>query len=225
MRLSMSATAARVACLLAGLVLGCQPNTFGEYESNGDGADGADASTRGETAGESSGGSQGEAGDNSGEGSSDEGCVVGSEGCECTPGGGCDPGLSCESGVCTGCLVGSQGCECTSGGGCDPGLSCDAGLCVPAGGDGDTGPGDGDGDTGESFMCSLSDGCNEADPDKCVCEGCWNNGECWQNEDCVCDDCTDLEYCMGEACSENGTCDPYFEGCSCPDCAKHPACL
>ena len=28
------------------------------------------------------------------------------------------------------CPVGSQGCACTSGGGCDPGLYCDGGVCV-----------------------------------------------------------------------------------------------
>lgn len=31
----------------------------------------------------------------------DDGCPVGAEGCSCTPGGGCDPGLVCELGTCT----------------------------------------------------------------------------------------------------------------------------
>jgi hypothetical protein len=31
----------------------------------------------------------------------DDGCSIGSEGCECTQGGGCDPGLECTDGICT----------------------------------------------------------------------------------------------------------------------------
>lgn len=31
----------------------------------------------------------------------DDGCSIGSEGCECTQGGGCDPGLECDGGICT----------------------------------------------------------------------------------------------------------------------------
>jgi hypothetical protein len=52
-----------------------------------------------------------------------------------------------------GCVVGSEGCPCTGGGGCDPGLVCEVGVCTPSDpttgdGDGDptTGDGDGDGD-------------------------------------------------------------------------------
>ena len=49
-----------------------------------------------------------------------------------------------------GCVVGSEGCPCTAGGGCDPGLVCDVGVCTPDGttgdGDGDPTTGDGDGD-------------------------------------------------------------------------------
>src|SRR5262245_32566703 len=41
-------------------------------------------------------------------------CVAGQEGCPCTPGGSCDPGLDCLSGFCVdvdgGCPVGSEGC-------------------------------------------------------------------------------------------------------------------
>lgn len=66
------------------------------------------------------------------------------------------------------CVVGAEGCDCTGGGACDPGLTCLSSTCVNAGpnpdeqsgndettnttntstpGDGD--PGDGDGDTGD----------------------------------------------------------------------------
>src|SRR5262245_36788566 len=71
------------------------------------------------------------------------------------------------------CEVGMEGCECTTGGACNPGLTCLSNLCVNAGpnpneqsdgetaeensgdgdpGDGDPGdgdPGDGDGDPGD----------------------------------------------------------------------------
>jgi hypothetical protein len=74
------------------------------------------------------------------------------------------------------CDLGSEGCECTTGGACNPGLTCLSGLCVNAGpnpneqsdesddnsttpgdgdqgdgdqGDGDQGDGDGDGDQGD----------------------------------------------------------------------------
>ncbi|MFO7567508.1 MAG: hypothetical protein R6X02_32995 [Enhygromyxa sp.] len=48
-----------------------------------------------------------------------------------------------------GCPVGSEGCPCTNGGGCDPGLTCEVGVCAPdstGDGDGDPTTGDGDGD-------------------------------------------------------------------------------
>ncbi|MCB9713885.1 MAG: hypothetical protein H6712_08530 [Myxococcales bacterium] len=65
-------------------------------------------------------------------------CVPGAEGCSCTPGGGCDPGLTCLSELCVdvggGCPVGSEGCPCTPGGGCDPGLACQSMVCVDPGG-------------------------------------------------------------------------------------------
>ena len=59
-------------------------------------------------------------------------CDVGTEACPCTPGGSCDPGLTCLSGFCVdvGCPIGSEGCACTQGGGCDPGLECLSMLCV-----------------------------------------------------------------------------------------------
>lgn len=65
---------------------------------------------------------------------SDEPCVDGREGCPCTVGGACDPGLMCLSNVCVdvggGCPVGSEGCPCTMGGGCDPELQCIDMVCV-----------------------------------------------------------------------------------------------
>jgi hypothetical protein len=49
------------------------------------------------------------------------------------------------------CLVGSDGCACTVGGGCDPGLSCDLDVCVqpqPSGTGGDSGTGGAESSTG-----------------------------------------------------------------------------
>jgi hypothetical protein len=57
-----------------------------------------------------------------------------------------DPDVGDGDGDGDGCTVGSEGCPCTAGGGCDPGLICDAGVCGPAPGDGDGDGGDGDGD-------------------------------------------------------------------------------
>ncbi|MCA9700457.1 MAG: hypothetical protein KC431_23220, partial [Myxococcales bacterium] len=114
------ALAALGAMLLAlGLVSGCKPSTGG-------GGDGDGASTDSE---------------------SDEGCIVGAQGCMCTLGGGCDPGLSCVAGLCevdegdsssdsddTGDETGgcsALGCDCEPGpDACDPGLICVAGSCV-----------------------------------------------------------------------------------------------
>jgi hypothetical protein len=44
-------------------------------------------------------------------------------------------GLLLEGGCKQECLVGSEACECTGGGGCDPGLVCLSGICVNAGPD------------------------------------------------------------------------------------------
>lgn len=48
---------------------------------------------------------------------------------------GCDGG-----GDETDCSVGAEGCSCTGGGGCDPGLTCLSSACVDAGGDTGSGP-------------------------------------------------------------------------------------
>jgi MYXO-CTERM domain-containing protein len=70
------------------------------------------------------------------------------------------------------CSIGALGCECTMGGGCDPGLVCLEGYCVPEGpseGEGESGQADG-GDTGglwgDGFERSaeLSCACSTDDP-------------------------------------------------------------
>lgn len=72
-------------------------------------------------------------------------CPIGSEGCPCTGGGGCDPGLMCIDQVCEGEATSETaeetegetgectevGCECDGEpGSCDPGLICEDGVCI-----------------------------------------------------------------------------------------------
>ncbi|MFO7563263.1 MAG: hypothetical protein R6X02_11520 [Enhygromyxa sp.] len=153
-----------------------------------------------------------------GEGEGDSGCQIGAEGCPCTVGGGCDPGLTCDLGI---CVPGSSG----DGDG-DPTTGDGDGDPTTGDGDGDptTGDGDGDGDPNPNFMCVLDDWCDEYDPQNCVCEGCNTNGYCSDDEDCVCPDCSDLPECKGSNCYDGGLCHPYWEGCECADCAGHPLC-
>src|SRR5574338_628420 len=65
---------------------------------------------------------------------SDGGCNVGSEGCECTSGGKCNDPFLCNPNlnlcISDACPVGTETCPCTPGGGCDPGLACLSNTCV-----------------------------------------------------------------------------------------------
>ena len=65
------------------------------------------------------------------------GCFVGALGCECTNGGGCDPGLECLTGICVEMETGTEtgectsiGCECAFDEDCDEGLICEELVCV-----------------------------------------------------------------------------------------------
>lgn len=62
----------------------------------------------------------------------DGSCDIGTQGCVCTNGGACDPGLECVAGSCVNpdCAIGTLGCPCTEGGACDPGSVCNAGFCI-----------------------------------------------------------------------------------------------
>lgn len=61
-------------------------------------------------------------------------CETGWEGCACTSGGSCNPGLQCDNNqnVCflDTCPVGNEGCACTPGGACNPTLLCLSEVCV-----------------------------------------------------------------------------------------------
>ncbi|MCA9654406.1 MAG: VWA domain-containing protein [Myxococcales bacterium] len=100
-------------------------------------------------------------------------CSIGSQGCDCTAGGACDPNLTCIDGTCVvvDCPVGGFGCPCTGGGACDPGLSCVDDVCTDeGGGTGNTVPttnDDGTGDESGGFKLDVGGGdvplgeCNE----------------------------------------------------------------
>lgn len=61
------------------------------------------------------------------------------------------------------CIVGTEGCPCTSGGGCDPGLECRSGLCVdPGGATGGSGSDGGGSATTDSSGASGTSGASTA---------------------------------------------------------------
>ncbi|MBW2457871.1 MAG: hypothetical protein JRI68_25420 [Deltaproteobacteria bacterium] len=72
--------------------------------------------------------------------------------------------------------------------------------------------------------------CNLQDQQACLCEGCNNDGVCFNAQtqtadDCVCLDCHDSPTCNNPSnCNNDSLCNPYYEGCTCADCANHPEC-
>ncbi|WP_146658070.1 hypothetical protein [Enhygromyxa salina] len=89
-------------------------------------------------------------GDNGSESGTGDACVIGALGCDCTLGGGCDPGLECMAGVCaepvseeeTGPCVG-VGCPCGIEEPCDDDQVCVDGICeLDLCGDGKVDPGE-----------------------------------------------------------------------------------
>jgi len=88
-------------------------------------------------------------------------CPIGTRGCDCTEGGGCDPGLECVAGTCIdpdNCPVGSKGCACTAGGSCDTGLTCVNNVCIEQNNDYDAGVicGSGDHQISGTFKTGVS---------------------------------------------------------------------
>jgi MYXO-CTERM domain-containing protein len=68
------------------------------------------------------------------------------------------------------CAIGAIGCECTMGGGCDPGLICIDGNCLPEGpSEGETGQADGDSDSGDAGGVWQDDGIGRGGEDGCAC--------------------------------------------------------
>lgn len=112
---------------------------------------------------------------------------------------------------------GSGAVVCGDAGVCPTNYVCQANTCIPAAGSGG----------GGSFVCIdisktglVAGDCTEGDQQNCACSGCaW--AECGWN------DCTCPGPCspVCNFCNLDGLCDPYSEGCTCADCAKHPLCL
>lgn len=115
---------------------------------------------------------------------------------------------------CSGKACGSDGCggQC---GTCGAGKTCNAsGQCVST----------------TTLVCediNVPAGvCNDANPANCTCIGCFKDGSCTLEDDCVCSDCKADSFCGSAAnCVNDGKCSPYNEGCICADCKSHPECL
>lgn len=136
----------------------------------------------------------------------DDGCPIGAEGCPCTDGGGCDPGLACEGGTCE--MPASTD---------DPDDETDTGETTDAETETDTGETT---DTGGDELyqaCPSGEDAECADGEICVTGNSGNqewsmctSGECGDDDECAVDDndvCTDLpgdgepiDYCVPQTC-------------------------
>jgi MYXO-CTERM domain-containing protein len=68
------------------------------------------------------------------------------------------------------CTIGSLGCNCTQGGGCDPGLVCEEGSCVPDGPNEDDGASSSGGESADEIGDDgLPPGFGEEGDDGCAC--------------------------------------------------------
>ncbi len=76
---------------------------------------------------------------------------------------------SSDDGTCT---IGSLGCICTQGGGCDPGLVCEAGFCVPNEPSEDSGEGASDGDSADEIGDDQGSGLPPGFSDDRDADGC-----------------------------------------------------
>jgi hypothetical protein len=114
----------------------------------------------------------------------------------------------------------------------------------PVGGAGGTGAvsGGGSGGTGSGggapFQCvnvylidgdlnGSPGGCDFPDPIDCYCQDCYDQCEPAPGvfSDCICPSCwNDMDICGPDVCATDGFCDPFNEGCICPDCYLHPSC-
>jgi hypothetical protein len=96
-----------------------------------------------------------------------------------------DDGGGSDASKDTGCSVGSEGCPCTSGGACNPGLACKSNVCVNLGDDSgpDVGPSDAPADTPSDKVDAVSDAPFNPDAN-CLPLGssnCQSNAECCSN--------------------------------------------
>jgi len=91
-----------------------------------------------------------------------------------------------------------------------------------SGGGFSSGGGFGSGPSGFACAAELDPNCPALDAVACACAGC--SADCAQS-DCVCPICATDNYCSDPGtCLDDGSCDPWSEGCICADCADHPSC-
>jgi hypothetical protein len=157
----------------------------------------------------------------------DDSCPIGAEGCPCTDGGGCDPGLSCEGGICempsdttetesttdTTDATETDTTDTTDTTGGDPLYQ-----ACPSGDDSDCAPGE---------ICVTGNN-NGMDWSMCT------SGECGGDDECAVDDddfCSDLpgdgepiDYCVPLACSMQNPC-PMDMFCAQPFGMTQPVCV
>lgn len=139
-------------------------------------------------------------------GTTDTGCTIGSEGCPCTDGGGCDPGLVCDAGTC-GPPAG------TDTGTTDTGTTTDTGATDTTGGDPlpyQACPG-GDADCAPGEIC-VTGTANQGQLPWTMC----TSGTCNGDDECTVDDndfCNDLpgdgepiDYCVPLFCDDQNPC-------------------
>jgi hypothetical protein len=80
------------------------------------------------------------------------------------------------------------------------------------------------------LQCALPDGelcglCSDCQVGTANCGACVADGVCTQEDACTCDDCATDMQCTSLACTNDGICDFFIEGCSCADCAITPNCI
>lgn len=143
--------------------------------------------------------------DSYGDGGTSGDCDVGHEGCSCTSGGSCNPGLRCDNNqnICflDTCPVGNEGCDCTPGGACNPGLLCLSEVCVA--------------------QCSPG-------TESCPCT---DGGGCDPGLQCLSDTCVDTTGVDGDDGEDDSSADSESDGAAdsesdggCGNCTAPPAC-
>ena len=101
-----------------------------------------------------------------------------------------------------------------------------AGAAGGVGGVGGVGANGGNGGGGTCLLGGKN--CDPALEPECLCAGCGPacvDKMTMEISDCVCGVCAADAFCSDPMnCTDDGSCDPFNEGCQCADCAAHPEC-